>query len=170
MKKRILNLLGMATVVAIAALTIVPVNQSAAAEYKVGMIMVKEPWARGTPKSGGAFFMIHNMGGQDRLVGVKGEVANKVQLHQSVMEGGMMKMKHVDGIDIPAKGMATLAPGGFHVMMMGLKKPLMVGHSFPLTLVFEKAGELKINVEVRKLGAKGASGMSHGHDMKKKTE
>ncbi len=168
--KTVSKIMVVVALAAVTTLTLAPLKDANAADYKVGMIMVKEPWARGTPKSGGAFMMIHNMGGQDRLVGVKGDVANKIQLHQTVMEGGMMKMKHVHGIDVPAKGMATLQPGGYHVMMMGLKKPLMVGHSFPLTLVFEKAGELKIDVEVRKLGAKGGHGMKHGHDMKKKTE
>jgi len=130
--------------------TVLPVQ---AADFTKDMLTVQEPWARGTAKSGGAFMTIHNMGAADELIDVRSDVAKKVQLHRTVSENGVMKMKHVDGIAVPAKGMAMLKPGSYHVMMMGLKKPLEVGKSFPLTLVFKNAGALNITVDVRKLGA-----------------
>jgi copper(I)-binding protein len=146
------NLIGMAT--------------ASAADYKTGMITVMDPWARGTPRSAGAFMTIHNMGAADELVGAKADIAKKTQVHQTVSEDGIMKMKHVHGVPLPAKGMATLKPGSYHVMFMGLHKPLMVGHSFPLTLMFKNAGELKVMVEVRKLGGKSGKMMDHKMDNK----
>ena len=143
----------------VVAVTMVVVNLASmgdarAAEFKTGMITVKNVWARATPRSGGAFMVIHNMGPADELVGVKGDMAKKVQTHETVNEGGVMKMKHVHAIPVPAKGMAMLKPGSYHVMMMGLHKPLKVGSHVPLTLVFKNAGELKVMAKVQKLGAK----------------
>jgi periplasmic copper chaperone A len=68
-------------------------------------------------------------------------------------------MREVDAIDVPAGGKVKLEPGGLHIMLVGLKAPLAAGSSFPLTLKFEKAGELKVEVKVE-------SGMPAGHDMK----
>ena len=145
---------------------LVGIASAQAAEVKVGSLMIKDAWARGTPRSGGAFMTIHNMGAADELIDARADLAKKVQLHRTVSEGGIMKMKHVSGIPVPAKGMATLKPGSYHVMFMGLHKPLMVGHSFPLTLMFKNAGELKVMVEVRKLGGKSGKMMDHKMDNK----
>jgi periplasmic copper chaperone A len=162
--------LVLALVVALAMLagSLFNVATANAADFKTGMITVKEPWARGTPRSGGAFMMIHNMGPADELVAVRADVAKKVQTHKTVSENGIMKMKHVHAIPVPAKGMVMLKPGSFHVMMMGLNKPLKPGSHFPLTLVFKNAGELKVMVEVRKLGARMPAKMDHKMDDKKK--
>ena len=141
------NLIGMAT--------------ASAADYKTGMITVMDPWARGTPRSAGAFMTIHNMGAADELVGAKADIAKKTQVHQTVSEDGIMKMKHVHGVPLPAKGMATLKPGSYHVMMMGLNKPMKPGQSFPLTLVFKQAGEVTIQVGIMKMGATGGHKMDH---------
>jgi copper(I)-binding protein len=137
-----------------------------AAEFKTGMISVTDVWARGTPRSGGAFMVIHNMGPADELVGVRGDAARRVQLHETVSENGVMKMKHTMSMPVPAKGMAMLKPGSYHVMMMGLHKPLKIGSQVPLTLVFKNAGELKIMAEVHKLGAVPKMNMNHDADHK----
>jgi copper(I)-binding protein len=70
-----------------------------------------------------------------------------------------MRMREAGPLEVPANGKLTLAPGGLHIMLMGLKKPLAAGSSFPLTLQFEKAGEVKVEVQVE-------SAIPPGHEMK----
>ena len=124
--------------------------------YKVGDLTVETPWARATTgRAGGAFMMIHDTGHHgDRLIGVDADISDRVELHTTEMEDGVMRMRHVeDGIEVPAGGMAELKPGGFHVMFMGLKQPLAEGDSFPVTLVFERAGTVTVDVTVGAAGA-----------------
>lgn len=143
-----------------------------ASEYKAGDIEVEHPWARATPgraKNGAAFMKLENHGGtDDRLMAVSGDVANRVELHTHLHENGVMKMRPSGPIPIPAHGHAMLQPGSFHVMMIGLKAPLVEGEMFPLTLTFEKSGSVTVNVMVKSVGAgAGNKGMKHGHGMKK---
>ncbi len=123
-------------------------------ENKVGDLTIMHTWANATPKSartGAAYLMIKNSGAaDDTLIDVKSDKAKKTQTHLSSMTNGMMKMKHVDRIKIPAGGKVELKPGGHHIMFMGLKAPFEENTSFPLTLVFEKSGEVTINVPVKK--------------------
>jgi len=123
-------------------------------DYKTGNLTIMHPWARATAKSaktGAAYLMISNSGTtDDKLVDVKSDVSKKTQIHQSSMENEMMKMEHVDAVAIPAGGKAELKPGGYHIMLMGLKAPLEVDAKFPLTLVFEKNGEVTVDVVVSK--------------------
>jgi hypothetical protein len=76
-----------------------------------------------------------------------------VEIHAMSMDGDVMRMRQIDGIDLPAGGMVELKPGGFHLMFMELKAPLQAGTRFPLTLRFEKAGELAVTVAVETPGA-----------------
>ena len=71
------------------------------------------------------------------------------------MQGGVMKMRSLAAIDLPAGQAVVLKPGATHIMLMGLKQPLRAGESFPLTLEFEKAGKREVNVTVEKAGATG---------------
>lgn len=128
------------------------------AMYQLGDLMVEGPWARATAQGsrvGGAFLTVRNTAHHgDRLISAESEIAARVQLHMTLMEDGVMRMRHVeDGIEVPADGMAELMPGGFHIMMMGLKAPLQEGSSFPVTLTFERAGSITIDVPVRAAGA-----------------
>jgi copper(I)-binding protein len=82
-------------------------------------------------------------------------------LHTHLHENGVMKMRPIDGIVIPAHGMAELKPGGDHVMLMGLKAPLKMGDHFPLVLVLEKAGKIPVMVKVGPVGAKSAGHGTH---------
>jgi len=131
-----------------------------------GDISVEGPWARASAKmarAGAAFMTIKNMGEADKLIAAKADISKKVELHTHIKDGDVMKMRKVKGgITVPAKGMAMLKPGGDHVMFMGLSKQLKEGEMFPLTLVFEKAGEVKVHVKINKAGAMGAM----KHDMK----
>lgn len=134
-------------------------------------IHVQNPWARasaGMAGAGAAFMAITNGGEADRLVAASAEVSKKVELHTHIKEGEVMKMRRVDAIDIPANDAVHLKPGGLHVMFIGLEEPLQEGQSFPLTLVFENAGEVIVDVQVEKAAAMGHA---HGHgDMKTKSE
>ena len=136
-----------------------------------GDIMVMEPWARASSKmakSAAAFLVIHNNGKQaDTLIAAESDMSKRTEVHESYMEKDIMMMRHVDTVVIPAGGMATLKPGGYHVMFMGLKKPLDMGTTFPLTLVFEKAGKVTVNVKVQKAGAMGAMGSKGSMDHSK---
>ena len=75
-------------------------------------------------------------------------MSKSVELHQMQMQGDVMRMRQVDAIDIPANKSVALEPGGLHIMLVGLKAPLKEGDRFPMTLTFEKAGEVKVDVVV----------------------
>ena len=115
-----------------------------------GATEVHDPWARDTVgrTANAAVFMKIESGGADRLIGASAPVANKADL--MTFEGGMgaMGMRHVEGIDIPAKGRTSLDPSGFHVWLSDLKAPLRQGQTFPLYLRFQYAGERRVTVEV----------------------
>ena len=144
---------------------------AAGAMHRLGDLVVESPWARATAQGvrvGGAFLTVRNAGDRsDRLIAVESDVAAGVQLHMTRMEEGIIRMRRVvDGIEVPAGGLAELKPGGFHVMLMGLKAPLEEGGSFPVTLTFERAGSVTIDVPVRAAGAmeeKMTHGTSHGN-------
>jgi copper(I)-binding protein len=118
-----------------------------------GDIMIESPWARasapGAPSAG--FLMVHNHGDMDdTLLSVTGDFAKKLEVHHSFEESGVMRMVHQkDGIVIPANGMITLAPGGYHLMFMGLKKNFAVGEVYTVVLTFEHAGEMMVDLEVK---------------------
>lgn len=129
-------------------------------------IAVREAWARATPPgapAGGAFFIVENTGAEgDVLTAVAAPTtAGFAELHTHAMDGGVMRMRKVEGIDVPAHGAVELKPGGLHVMLIGLKAPLAEGATFPLTLTFAKAGAVEVAVVVRGLGARAAE-PAHG--------
>jgi len=121
-------------------------------------VKVEGPWARATPpgtKIGAAYMKITSGGTADRLVGASSPAAAKVELHVTEKKGDVMRMREVKAYDIPAKGGFELAPGGAHLMLVDLKAPLKEGAKVPITLRFEKAGEVKVELQVRALGASG---------------
>jgi periplasmic copper chaperone A len=123
-----------------------------------GSIMVEQPWSRAThsgANTGAVYMTINNRSGTaDRLTGASSDVANKVQIHEMKVENGVMRMREITGgLSIPANGSVVLKPGSFHVMLIGLKKPLAAGQNFPLTLTFEKAGNISVTVPVQPMGA-----------------
>jgi periplasmic copper chaperone A len=131
--------------------------------YKAGAIDIGHPWSRAAPAgvTGAGFLTLTNKGGTaDRLVGAKAEIARAVELHNHIMDGDVMRMRPVAGIDIAPNTEVKLAPGGFHIMLIGLKQPLVKGTRVPLTLVFEKAGEVPVELAVE---AAGARGTEHQH-------
>jgi len=140
---------------------------AAAADIMVGEIMISEAFARasaGRARNGAAFLTIMNKGDADRLLAASAEVSARTELHTHSMDAeGVARMRPVDHIELPAGETVTLQPGGLHVMLMGLNAPLKQGDSFPLTLRFEKAGDVTFDVTVAAPGAKGPGGMQHRH-------
>ncbi len=107
------------------------------------------PASIGAARTGAAYVTISNETGMaDRLVSVASDIARKTEIHNHLMEDGVMKMRRADGVDIPAGGQVTFRPGGYHVMFFGLTAPLQVGDSFRLELAFENAGKTEITVPV----------------------
>jgi len=121
--------------------------------YEKGDIQVRHPWARATPpgaKVGAAYLEIRNTGKEpDRLIGAASPAAERVEVHVQVRDGDILKMREVAGLVAPARQRLSLRPGGPHLMIVGLGKPLVKGDRVPLTLRFERAGELQIELEVQ---------------------
>ena len=129
---------------------------ASAALAQPSQLEVNNAWAGATPgkaENGAAYVTIQSPTA-DRLVSASTPVAKKTELHTMSMQGMVMKMRPVSGVDILAGQPVSLKPGGEHIMLMGLKQPLREGQSFPLTLDFEKAGPRTITVTVEKAGAK----------------
>lgn len=128
-------------------------------------VVVRDAWIRGTVQGQNATGAFMELTGKSaaRLVAAASSVAKTVEVHNMTVENGVMKMFPVDGIDLPAGQPVKLAPGGYHVMLMGLQKPLAAGEKVPLKLTFELAGKKResvdLQVEVRNLT--GSS--KHGH-------
>ena len=127
-------------------------------EYQLGALKIGHPWARATAPTapaGGGFLSVTNNGTvPDRLVSAQSTAAETVQIHEMKMDGDVMRMREVgQGLEIPPGATVTLASGGFHLMMMGLKGPLKQGTKVPLTLVFEKAGKIDVELAIEGMGA-----------------
>ena len=100
--------------------------------------------------NGAAYLTIVNRGATaDRLTSAESDVAGSVELHQTIVKDNVMSMSPVEAIDVPANGRVELKPGGYHIMLVGLKQDLKAGSTIQLTLVFEKAGRTNLNVEVK---------------------
>lgn len=135
-----------------------------ATDYRLGPLEISQPWARATAPTaptGGGFLTITNRGTTaDRLVGVRTPIAEQSQIHEMKMDGNVMRMRELEhGLEIPAGAAVTLAPGGLHLMLIGLKRPLTKDTRVPLTLVFEKAGSIDVELAVE---AMGATSRAHG--------
>jgi copper(I)-binding protein len=132
-------------------------------DYTLKSLSIDHAFARATPpgaKTGGAFFVVENTGTtSDRLIRVASSAAGGAELHEMAMDGGVMKMRAIAAMDVPAGGRLELKPGGYHVMMIDLKQPLKAGEKVPLTLTFERAGSIDIAVDVEAMGSMG--GMTH---------
>ncbi len=123
-------------------------------------VKVEAAWARPTvagQAAGGGFLKITGGPAADRLLGGSAGISKAVELHTMQMDGDVMRMREMPGIDVPAGQAVELKPGGLHLMFTGLKQPLKAGESFPLTLRFEKAGEVKVEVKVAAQPPAGAS-------------
>jgi periplasmic copper chaperone A len=141
-----------------------------AEEVKAGDLVVSQAWSRATPggaKIGGGYLTIENRGStSDRLLGGSADVADKIQIHAMAMNNGVMTMRPLDnGLTIEPGKTVKLAPGGYHLMMLDLKSPLKQGDKVPVTLEFEKAGKVKLSLDVQGVGAQAPADAGHagGH-------
>ncbi|WP_295813241.1 copper chaperone PCu(A)C [uncultured Nitratireductor sp.] len=140
-----------------------------AGDYTLGKLDIDRPWTRATPpgaKAAGGFVTIANSSAEDdRLVSASAIFAGRVELHTMDMTDGVMKMRHLpDGIPVPAGETVSLAPGGLHVMFMELKEPISEATPVPVSLTFEKAGTIEIEMSVAKPGAPAPENHKHMHD------
>ncbi|MET2830224.1 copper chaperone PCu(A)C [Mesorhizobium shangrilense] len=132
--------------------------------FKVGDLEIGHPWSRATPagaKVAGGYFTITNTGSTpDRLLSISSDISDKAELHEMSVKDGVMTMRPVaEGLEIPAGGKVALAPGGYHLMFIGLKRQPKQGEKFSATLTFEKAGAVTVDFAVEGMGEKG--GMDH---------
>lgn len=114
-------------------------------------ITIDSAWARATApgqSSTAAYFTITNAGGGDRLLTVSSP-AGQASLHSTSMDGGVMRMRHLEALDIPANSTVELSPGAIHVMVTGLDRPLGAGQQLPLELRFDRSGERVLVATVR---------------------
>ena len=115
-------------------------------------IKVEKPWTRATAPGaavGGGFATIRNTGkSADRLLSASTPAAASVELHEMSRVNDVMKMREVKNMEVPANGVLELKPGGFHLMFINLKAPFKQGERVPVTLKFEKAGEMKVELAV----------------------
>ncbi len=140
----------------------------AAAAPGVAQVVVEAPFARpslGAARNSAAYMTLRNLSARgDALVAAQGDVAERVELHTHIRreDGGrvIMQMRPVKKVPLPAGGEVRLAPGGYHIMLIGVKRRLRPGMSFPLHLVFEKALPVDVLVPVKKLGHAMHGGMT----------
>ena len=141
-------------------------SAAAAAEYKVGGLQIREPWARATPKGAevaAGYMTIVNAGTQaDRLIGGSTVVAGRFEIHEMAIKEGVMQMRPVaSGLEIRPGMTVKLKPGGLHAMWLDLRRPLAAGERVRGSLVFERAGKVEIEYQIQPIG--GAPQGHSGH-------
>jgi copper(I)-binding protein len=131
---------------------------------QVGEVMIEQPWARasiGNAPNSAAYMVLETAGGEpDRLVASSTPVAEQAQLHSHSMADGIARMRPVDAVEVAPGTPTVLEPGGLHIMLIGLKQKLAAGDTLPLSLVFEHAGEVTVEIPVRAMAGMGMGG--HG--------
>lgn len=153
----------------VAALGLATVLSAAAEDHAAHMhhdqaaatLRVEGAWARGgvAGGNGAVYATLANDGATaDRLVAVKGDAAEAIEIHDMATVDGVMRMRKLEALEVPAGGTVALAPGGVHIMLIGLKDTLKAGATLTLTFVFETTGEVTAAVPVGKAG-----GAAHDH-------
>jgi uncharacterized protein YcnI len=136
--------------------------------YKLGALMIEQPWLRATPvgaQVGGGYLKITNTGSTpDRLVGGSFPVADAVEIHEMTMADGVMKMRQLDlGLEIAPGKTVELKPGGYHLMLTGLREDLKQGQTVKSKLLFEKAGPIDVEFAIASMGAQSSGSSGHAH-------
>ncbi len=128
-------------------------------------IHADQPWARATApqqKVGGAYVTLTSPV-DDRLMGASSPAAGRAEVHEMTMDGQVMRMREQkDGIALPAGKPVALAPGGYHIMLMDMHKPLVAGQTITVQLRFQHAPPMDLDVKVAPIGAQGPA-MEHMH-------
>lgn len=148
---KFLTVLGFLTASLVGAGGLTGVQSAQAQDYKLGNVEIANPWARpSTGKTGAAYFTLINHGtSDDTLLSVESDAAAKVQIHDMTMDGNIMRMRKLDELPLPAGQTVNVAPGGLHIMMIGLTRPLSQGDTIAMHLVFAKAGGIDVSVPVQ---------------------
>jgi copper(I)-binding protein len=128
-------------------------------------IEISDGYARTSPPTitnSAAFLKISNNTNSDiKLIGAKSSISKYTEIHAHSMEGGVMRMYQVKGIDIEKKSSVTLMPGGYHIMFIGLKNPLKEGQKIDLELNFSNNSKIRVVLPVKRI-----SSMGMHHNMK----
>ncbi|MEO0545040.1 MAG: copper chaperone PCu(A)C [Pseudomonadota bacterium] len=162
-----------------AALILGSANTALAETVQVGSLTIENPVARATPAnapvSAGYMTITNNGAEADRLIAVESTFSDRGEIHEMAMDGDVMKMRELeDGIELPPGESITLMPGGLHLMFMGLNEQLLEGQTRKVTITFENAGSVALELDVQSLTMirknmggdmemKGHSGHGHSH-------
>ena len=151
--------------VAFACALLATANVASAEEFRSGDVVILNPWSRATPqgaKVGAGYLVIENRGTRpDRLLGGSVEDAARFEIHDVVVENGVMKMRELKDIELPPGGSIEAKPGGRHIMFVGLVHPLAAGEKARGALQFEHAGRVEVEFEVVAMGAPPPGGRAH---------
>jgi len=127
---------------------------ASAHSYELGQLHIGHPTAAPTAPgqpNGAAYLTIENSGAEgDKLIAMDTPVAGAAEAHDMLISGGVMSMRKLDAIEIAPGAPIVFQPGGMHIMLIGLKSPLKIGETVPLTLVFEKAGKITVDLAIEK--------------------
>ena len=143
--------------VVVACTSLVAASVASAREFKAGDIVISQPWSRATPKGatvGAGYLVVENRGTMpDRLLGGSVDVAAGFEIHDMVVNDGVMRMRELNAIEIPPSGSVEVKPGGRHIMFVGLLHPLAAGEKARGALQFEHAGKIEVEFDVIGMGA-----------------
>lgn len=133
-------------------------------DYSIGDITIDHPWARATPPramNAGAFMLLNSKSG-DQLIAVSSEIAAKTEVHEMKIADGVMKMRPLaTALALPPNQTVKLAPGGYHIMLMGIQQALKEGEQFPVTLTFAKTGKITVQIKVQAMTDMAAMPADH---------
>jgi hypothetical protein len=140
---------------------------AAAGDYDLGSIHISQPWSRATPKgatTGAGYVTLTNKGASpERVTCVSDDASAQCQIHSMMMEGGVMKMRPVEGgLEIKPGESVSLKPGGYHMMFLSLKHPLDQGQTVKVTLKFDHAGTIDVDYPVLAIGAPAPGASASG--------
>jgi copper(I)-binding protein len=151
----------------LAALTLLFATAAAAHEYTVGPLQIGHPYAPSTPsmaRTAAAYLSITNKGdAADRLLSASSPRAEKVELHTHIMDNNIARMRELPAVDIAPGATVTFQQGGLHIMLIGLTAPLTVGEKVTLTLRFERAGPVDVELAIERTARRPAASDHHGH-------
>lgn len=129
---------------------------ASAQQYRIGDLVVENPRSREMPpvaETGAVWLLVENQGGvADRIVSADSPIAAETELHAHDIEDGVVKMRRLPSVEVPAGSETVFGPGGRHVMLIGLNEPLVAGETFPMTIRFERAGAIEVPVRVSASG------------------
>lgn len=160
-------LLRLVTALVLGTATLTAIAEDHAHHMANGKLAITQIWSRAMPPSaptGAVYFHISNPSETaDRLIGVQTPRAEKAELHTHVHKGEVMSMERIESVELAAGGEVAFKPGGNHVMLFKLKEPLVAGEHFPLTLIFENAGEMMVDVNIQDQAPEAGSNDHHHH-------